>query len=356
MRYSRTLLICIAVLVCGVSYNARSAIFWLDGRVPFAEAKNSERLGLLLASGAIFCKDGTIGSGFVVDISEYVEAETEISIIATTARVLYQPGTGNSRGECAYRPASAPHRYLRLGERLTGSRRSGHLDSDDWAFAVIDTPFASLGFGRIKFLKEADFSASSRYELWAAGYAPEWDSVAVASGCKSDSGLSYASLWRQKSALANMIIHNCDMMTGARGGPLAIRRDDEFLVAAINAGSSREENYKDLHGIPYDPQRNFFNYSRRFDTELEDKLVAFISRFTYVKSPSEGIRAQNELIESIQENLNRLGFDSGDVDGLIGEKTEEAIKAFQTTLGITPTGQISEELLLLLKSKKKTKN
>ena len=130
-----------------------------------------------------------------------------------------------------------------------------------------------------------------------------------------------------------------------------IRGLGEFRVIAVNAGDGGGTKYKRLYGIPYDPQRSFHNYSRRFDSELEEKLIAFISRFAHVKSPSPTVAARTELVTKIQDNLNRLGYDAGPSDGLMGRRTRDAVRAFQTTLGITPTGRVSEELVLLLESK-----
>ena len=91
--------------------------------------------------------------------------------------------------------------------------------------------------------------------------------------------------------------------------------------------------------------------ARTEESLLEQKLIAFLSRFAYLKHPTATIAARSELVSKVQANLTRLGFDAGPTDGLTGTKTREAVKAFQTTLGITPTGLISEELLLLLESR-----
>lgn len=338
-------------LLFAVFGNAHPAIFGLDGRVRFEEATNADRLGLLYATGSISCLDGSQGTGFLVDISDYVERDTTLTIVVTSARVLYDGTTGRSRGDCAFRPASAPGQYLKLGEKLVGSTRAGHIDRNDWAFARLGKTFGSLGFGRLKIESTFDLRDAGKVKAWAAGFVPKWDNVAVASDCKADTGRSYSSLSRRKDGLASMLIHDCDTMMEARGGPLAVRANGTFRVVAIHAGSSREGKHKDLYGIPYDPQKNFFNYSRQFDNELEGKLIAFVSRFAHVKTPSTEIHARSQLVREIQINLNRLGYDSGKEDGLLGEKTKDAIRAFQSTLGISSTGRVSEELLLLLKAR-----
>ena len=43
------------------------------------------------------------------------------------------------------------------------------------------------------------------------------------------------------------------------------------------------------------------------------------------------------------------GFDTGGVDGKIGSKTSDAIKAYQRSRGVTPDGYADTRLLALLR-------
>ncbi|KGJ02579.1 membrane-bound lytic murein transglycosylase B [Paracoccus halophilus] len=52
----------------------------------------------------------------------------------------------------------------------------------------------------------------------------------------------------------------------------------------------------------------------------------------------------------IQRQLNARGFDTGGVDGKIGSKTSDAIKAFQRSRGVTPDGYADTRLLALLRN------
>ncbi len=52
----------------------------------------------------------------------------------------------------------------------------------------------------------------------------------------------------------------------------------------------------------------------------------------------------------LQEQLIRLGFDLGEVDGIIGEQTRQAIRAFQKSVGQVADGMDSHELLDMLKT------
>jgi S1-C subfamily serine protease len=52
-----------------------------------------------------------------------------------------------------------------------------------------------------------------------------------------------------------------------------------------------------------------------------------------------------ELVRWVQRTLKNLGYKPGPVDGVTGDRTRSAIIAFQTDLGIAPTGVIDEVLV-----------
>lgn len=52
-----------------------------------------------------------------------------------------------------------------------------------------------------------------------------------------------------------------------------------------------------------------------------------------------------QAVANIQLILNKIGFDAGAADGIIGTKTRNAIKAFQAENGLSPSGEIDNELV-----------
>jgi len=60
-----------------------------------------------------------------------------------------------------------------------------------------------------------------------------------------------------------------------------------------------------------------------------------------------------KAIRNIQAILNKNGFDAGTPDGLMGAKTVSAIKAFQTSIGEQPTGQVTDKLVTELLERNK---
>ncbi|OLP53245.1 hypothetical protein BJF92_00275 [Rhizobium rhizosphaerae] len=63
------------------------------------------------------------------------------------------------------------------------------------------------------------------------------------------------------------------------------------------------------------------------------------------KAQPTGSVDMKKAIRNIQAILNNNGFDAGRPDGEIGAKTVSAIKAFQTSIGQAPTGQITDQLV-----------
>ncbi|MEM9104159.1 MAG: peptidoglycan-binding protein [Pseudomonadota bacterium] len=52
-----------------------------------------------------------------------------------------------------------------------------------------------------------------------------------------------------------------------------------------------------------------------------------------------------KAIKNIQAILTKNGFDTGGIDGIMGNRTVEAIKAFQSSIGMAPTGEVSDALV-----------
>lgn len=65
-------------------------------------------------------------------------------------------------------------------------------------------------------------------------------------------------------------------------------------------------------------------------------------------SPERMLRRSGMLrsyTRAVQEALLARGYDPGPVDGAIGPQTRDAIRAYQSASGLSPTGEVSRELL-----------
>jgi peptidoglycan hydrolase-like protein with peptidoglycan-binding domain len=64
--------------------------------------------------------------------------------------------------------------------------------------------------------------------------------------------------------------------------------------------------------------------------------------------PSEALSGR-ELVAEVQRELNRLGYDAGPVDGLMGTRSRNAIRAYQGSVGLAQDGQATTALLARLR-------
>ena len=64
--------------------------------------------------------------------------------------------------------------------------------------------------------------------------------------------------------------------------------------------------------------------------------------------PASPSGPSRDTVLRTQTHLARLGYDPGPLDGLPGRRTTEAVRRFQRDFGLSATGRISEELLVLL--------
>jgi peptidoglycan hydrolase-like protein with peptidoglycan-binding domain len=67
---------------------------------------------------------------------------------------------------------------------------------------------------------------------------------------------------------------------------------------------------------------------------------------------SQGGMANDEhdtqRVQSVQQALKQKGYDAGTVDGQWGPNTREALRQFQQSQGITPSGNLDEQTLSAL--------
>lgn len=95
-----------------------------------------------------------------------------------------------------------------------------------------------------------------------------------------------------------------------------------------------------------------FNVIKRYNNADSYALsVAYLGdrikgagRFSKPWPPGEGGLTHADR-EEIQTRLNRLGFDLGDVDGILGDKSKQAVRTMQGRFGMSPTGEADRAFL-----------
>jgi peptidoglycan hydrolase-like protein with peptidoglycan-binding domain len=64
--------------------------------------------------------------------------------------------------------------------------------------------------------------------------------------------------------------------------------------------------------------------------------------------PARSAPASREVIARAQARLNELGFAAGTADGRMGARTQDAIRKFQASKKLRPTGELDMETLAAL--------
>ena len=67
-------------------------------------------------------------------------------------------------------------------------------------------------------------------------------------------------------------------------------------------------------------------------------------------SSANGMSSENsqDMIRSVQQNLNDRGYNAGPVDGIVGPRTRAALKEFQQSNGLNQNGQLDSQTLAAL--------
>ena len=86
-----------------------------------------------------------------------------------------------------------------------------------------------------------------------------------------------------------------------------------------------------------------------FDSPLPDRIIAGTSDRQF---PTVGLRRGDTgyNVRLLQSYLTRLGYQSGPIDGIFGERTEVAVRQFQRERGLPETGVISQSTLSALQN------
>ena len=65
---------------------------------------------------------------------------------------------------------------------------------------------------------------------------------------------------------------------------------------------------------------------------------------------AQGAQQNPDTIRQAQEKLSSMGHDAGPVDGIMGPKTQAAVKEFQESKGLNASGQLDSQTLAALQT------
>lgn len=129
-----------------------------------------------------------------------------------------------------------------------------------------------------------------------------------------------------------------------------------FLSASfyfgVNVLSQEKVHPSPLFGKPWTLSTQT---DRRVEEKTIDDVIATLA-IRQVSTPSRTVKLSApafddpSLVSAVQKELARLGLYVGTIDGVIGQRTEHAIRTFEQRAGLKRNGKASPSLLALLRA------
>jgi hypothetical protein len=147
-------------------------------------------------------------------------------------------------------------------------------------------------------------------------------------------------------------------MQGALLGSLLDGREGARTGAAIGAGvglltgigrEAEQRKAQEAAQVRYEQRKQAMEQQRRADeatrweAEMRQPTDGVPSNLATLGGPQP--HEDPELITEIQRSLIKLGYDPGEIDGSLSDKTIASIMRYQSARGLLETGQPSRELL-----------
>ncbi len=264
--------------------------------------------------------------------SDYGTRRGEVPVIAATSTLAFD----GRRGAFFEKQLMAALRILERGEvgpaRLRGS----------WAGAMGHTQFIPTTY----MAYAVDFGGDGRRDIWGAD---PTDALASAAAYLAQSGWQRGQPWGYEvrlppggaaaGATRSLSAWGAAGLRRADGGPLS---GGASATLILPAGAS---------GPAFLVLRNFrvirrYNNAQKYAIavgHLANRIAggaALSGQF-----PDDRYGFSIEERKRLQRGLTAAGFDAGEADGVFGDKTEAAIRAYQRANGLPATGEPSRALL-----------
>ena len=226
-----------------------------------------------------------------------------IPVISATSTLAYD----GRRGAFFEKQLIAALGILQNGDvtpdRLTGS----------WAGAMGHTQFIPTSYEAFA----VDFTGDGRRDIWSDDPS---DALASAAAYLNRNG------WRRGQSWGR------EVPPGSSGGTLQPQAGGPRFAVNSNFRVIKRYNNSDAYAIGVG--------------HLADRIKGAPPLQTPFPPDANGLTKADRI--SIQNGLTASGFDTGGADGVIGPKTHEAIRAFQTSKGLPVTGEPSVAILRAL--------
>ena len=198
----------------------------------------------------------------------------------------------------------------------------------DWALVLLEEPLGDaagyLGWAAKSAQAPTDLTHPNGRLLEAGYRQSRAHLLSVRSGC-------------EVVALAanGVFLHSCDSIQGESGSPLIIFAQGAFQVVGVQVAriTSRKSGALGAAIAPDPASLSKFHFGHA--THPED----------WGNSEARIPAKRRAPVATVQQLLARLGYDPGSADGVMREKTTDAVKRFQRDHGHPPDGVVSVALL-----------
>lgn len=87
-------------------------------------------------------------------------------------------------------------------------------------------------------------------------------------------------------------------------------------------------------------------YQRDHRLLIDGRLSAQLAEHIAATTAEDGVLEDRATTQAVQRELNTRGYDAGPADGVMGNKTRDALRTFQSDAGLPLTGKIDNDLLV----------
>ncbi|MCY0149789.1 peptidoglycan-binding protein [Hoeflea sp. G2-23] len=170
-----------------------------------------------------------------------------------------------------------------------------------------------------------------------AGQAPDFDNAAEWFGRAADVGVrdsqvNLAILYARGDGVTRDLVQSYKWFAiAANDGDkdAAVKRDEVFNALRPEQAEAARAAVANWTAKPISPEANAVEVPATWGGDSTETAAVDMGK----------------AIRNIQAILNNNGFDAGKADGMMGKKTISAIKAFQSSIGMEPTGEITDALV-----------
>lgn len=247
----------------------------------------------MAAVGTIICDGGLRGTATHIKSSS---TDANQSIIITAAHILFDVKSGKPYTSCSYLPKNK--RLSAISFKTISEHNFDPLNSNKIAQSESDIVFVALDRAlQQPALLLSESRASGNEKLSLLGYNSSQNHLTESADCKQYGSIQFAS--------EKLLLHDCDARSGASGGPLLLRSDNDqpAKLIAVHGGTlliktlliktllidgmdEAESNSASSDGAVADPER-WINQARRVDRAVLERLRRFVA---YLAKGSQGQR------------------------------------------------------------------